>query len=81
MLLRNQAFWDVTMCRWVSVSRCFDGTKVFLKPSALEEGTVFFGNGGLHRVASQKALIFNVMLLLVEVFVRRDGPHIGLEAK
>jgi hypothetical protein len=67
-LLTNPALWDVTLCSWVYVSRCFDGMKVFLKPSLLEEGTAFFGNAGRHRVTPQKTLIFNVMVLFIVIF-------------
>ena len=69
-LLTNRAFWVVTLYRWVDVSRCFDGMKVFLKPSLLEKGTAFFGNAGRHRVTPQKTLIFNAMVLFVEIFAR-----------
>ena len=61
-LLTNRAFWDVTLCRWVDVSRCFVGMKVFLKPSVLEEGASFFGNAGRHRVTPQTILIFIAMV-------------------
>jgi hypothetical protein len=41
--------------------------KVFLKTSVLEEGTLFFGNAVRHRVTPQKTLIFNAMVLFVEI--------------
>jgi len=67
-LLTNRAFWDVTLCCWVDVSRCFDLMKVFLKPSVLEESTAFFGSAGRHMVTAQKTLIFNVMVLFIVIF-------------
>jgi hypothetical protein len=62
VLLTNRAFWDMTLCRWVDVSRCFDRMKVLLKPSVLEEGFSFFGNAGRHRVTPQTTLIFNAIV-------------------
>jgi hypothetical protein len=69
-LLTTRAFWDVTLCCWVDVSRCLDLMKVFLKPSVLEENAAFFGNAGRHRVTPQKTLIFNVMVLFIVIFSR-----------
>jgi hypothetical protein len=70
-LLTNRAFRDVTLCRWFDVSRCIEGTKVFLKPTVLEERLRLFGSAGRHRVTPQKTLIFNVMMLFIEIFARR----------
>jgi hypothetical protein len=69
-LLTNRVFWDMTLCRWVYISRYFDGMKVFLKTLLLEEGTAFFGNAGRHRVTPQKTLIFNVVVLFIVIFAR-----------